>query len=89
MTHQLFDSRQTFRTGNGNDGTFYSLPALEKAGLGTVSRLPISIRIVLESVLRNFDGGKKVSEQSIRDLAAWTPNGERVSEIPLDRKSVV
>ena len=82
MTHQLFDSRKTFKTGNGNDGTFYSLPALEKAGLGTVSRLPISIRIVLESVLRNFDGGKKVSEQSIRDLAAWTPNGERVSEIP-------
>ena len=82
MTHQLFDSRQTFKTGNGTDGTFYSLPALEKAGLGKISRLPVSIRIVLESVLRNFDGGKKVSEQSIRDLAAWTANGERVSEIP-------
>lgn len=82
MTHQLFDSRQTFKTGNGTDGTFYSLPALEKAGLGTISRLPISIRIVLESVLRNFDGGKKVNEQSIRDLAAWTAKGERVSEIP-------
>jgi len=82
MTHQLFDSRQTFKTGNGTDGIFYSLPALEKAGLGKISRLPVSIRIVLESVLRNFDGGKKVSEQSIRDLAAWTPNGERVSEIP-------
>lgn len=82
MTHQLFDSRQTFKTGKGTDGTFYSLPALEKAGLGKISRLPVSIRIVLESVLRNFDGGKKVSEQSIRDLAAWTPNGERVSEIP-------
>jgi len=82
MTHQLFDSRQTFKTANGTDGIFYSLPALEKAGLGAISRLPISIRIVLESVLRNFDGGKKVSEQSIRDLAGWTPNGERVSEIP-------
>src|SRR5215204_5673851 len=82
MTHELFDSRQAFKTGYGSDGIFYSLPALEKEGLGTISRLPISIRIVLESVLRNFDGGKKVSLENIRKLAGWQANAERIEEIP-------
>jgi len=82
MTHELFDSRRTFTTGDGTEGTFYSLPALEQAGLGSISRLPICIRIVLESVLRNFDGGRKVSEENIRALAGWQPNTERTEEIP-------
>lgn len=82
MTHTLFDSRQTFTTGNGGTGTLYSLPALEAAGLGKISRLPISVRIVLESVLRNYDGGKKVAESHIRELAAWGAADERTNEIP-------
>src|SRR5437870_5660693 len=81
MSHNLFDSRQTFDLGNGSKGTFYALPALEKAGLGAISRLPVSIRIVLESVLRNCDG-KRVQEQSVRELAAWKPMEERTKEIP-------
>src|SRR5688572_24542432 len=81
MSHNLFDSRQQFDLGDGSKGTFCSLPALEKAGLGTISRLPVSIRIVLESVLRNCDG-KRVQEQSIRELAAWKPMEERTKEIP-------
>ena len=72
---------QKFDLGNGREGLFHSLPALEKAGFGTISRLPVSIRIVLESVLRNCDG-KKVSEQNVRDLASWKPNEERTAEIP-------
>jgi aconitate hydratase len=82
MTHNLFESRRTFTTGSGAQGTFYSLPALESAGLGKISRLPVSIRIVLESVLRNFDSGRKVSEASIRELAGWEAVSERSSEIP-------
>ena len=82
MTHTLFDSRQTFTTGDGSMGTFYSLPALEAAGLGKISRLPVSVRIVLESVLRNYDGGKKVAESHIRELAAWGAGDERTNEIP-------
>ena len=82
MTHQLFDSRQTFHSGHGEEGVFYSLPQLEKAGLGNISRLPVSLRIVLESVLRNFDGGKKVSEQNVRALAGWTASAERTEEVP-------
>ncbi len=81
MSHNLFDSRQTLTLANGKTSTLYSLPALEKAGVGKISRLPVSIRIVLESVLRNCDG-KKVSEQHIRELANWKPNGERTEEIP-------
>jgi aconitate hydratase len=82
MTHNLFNTRQTFKTGDGKDGVFYSLPQLEKEGIGSISRLPISIRIVLESVLRNFDEGKKVSEEAVRQLSNWGATEERVNEIP-------
>ncbi|MFZ5484528.1 MAG: aconitate hydratase AcnA [Pseudomonadota bacterium] len=77
----LFDARQTFDAGNGNTGTYYSLPQLEKAGVGPISKLPVSIRIVLESVLRNADG-VKVTEKHVRDLANWAPNATRTEEIP-------
>jgi aconitate hydratase len=79
--HNLFDSLQKFDTGNGNQGLIYSLPALEKAGLGRISRLPVSLRIVLESVLRNCDG-QRVSEQNVKTLAAWQPAAARTEEIP-------
>ncbi|MEW5894086.1 MAG: aconitate hydratase AcnA [Pseudomonadota bacterium] len=79
--HNLFDARQTFDLGHGQTGHFYSLPRLEQAGVGAISKLPVSIRIVLESVLRNYDG-KKITEQHVRDLANWKPNAERVEEIP-------
>ena len=79
--HNLFGTLQPFDRGDGGTGRYYSLPALEKAGLGPVSRLPVSIRIVLESVLRNCDG-KKVSEQNVRALANWRPAEVRTAEIP-------
>lgn len=82
MTHTLFNTRQEFTTGDGTAGIYYSLPQLERQGLGKISRLPISIRIVLESVLRNFDGGKKVSEGNISALASWAEQTERTEEIP-------
>src|SRR5437016_6132012 len=79
--HNAFDSLQKFDLGNGQQGTFYSLPALEKAGVGTISTLPVSIRLVLESVLRNCDG-KKVTEANVKALANWAPTAERTEEIP-------
>jgi aconitate hydratase len=81
MPHNLFNTRQTFNLASGKSGTLYSLPALEKAGIGKISRLPVSVRIVLESVLRNCDG-KKVTEQHVRQLANWQPNAPRTEEIP-------
>ncbi len=78
---QMLDTLQTFEAAGGRTGKFYSLPALEKAGVGTISRLPVSIRLVLESVLRNCDG-RKVTEHNVRALANWQPNAERMEEIP-------
>jgi aconitate hydratase len=77
----LFNTLESFDCGNGSQGSFYSLPKLEAAGAGPVSKLPISIRLVLESVLRNFDG-KKISEKDVRNLANWKPRQERTEEIP-------
>jgi len=80
-SHNLFGTLQTFELGNGQSAKFYSLPALEKAGVGPISKLPVSIRIVLESVLRNCDG-KKVSEANVKELANWQATGTRTAEIP-------
>ncbi|HWQ90380.1 MAG TPA: aconitase family protein, partial [Clostridia bacterium] len=79
--HDLFGTLRQFDCGNGQQGSYYSLPQLEQAGLGPVSSLPVSIRLVLESVLRNCDG-KRVSEQSIRALANWQPKATRTEEVP-------
>src|SRR5918997_1036577 len=81
MSHNLFDTLQTFTTEKGKSGQFYSLPQLEKEGVGPVSRLPVSIRIVLESVLRNFDG-RVVEESDVRAMANWGARAERDDEIP-------
>jgi len=79
--HNLFNSLQKYDLGDARQGSFYSLPALETAGVGPVSKLPVSIRLVLESVLRNCDG-KRVSEAAVRALANWKPNEARTEEIP-------
>src|SRR5256714_10599068 len=79
--HDLFGTLQTFDPGNGSKGAFYSLAQLEKSGIGPVSKLPVSIRLVLESVLRNCDG-KRVTEQNVRSLANWKPVTQRSEEIP-------
>jgi aconitate hydratase len=77
----LFDTLDQFPTGDGGRGAFYSLPRLEAAGVGPVSRLPVSIRLVLESVLRNCDG-KRATERNVRQLANWAPVAPRTEEIP-------
>ena len=88
MSHNLHNSLKTFNTSKGQSLSYYSLPALEAAGVGPISRLPVSIRIVLESVLRNCDG-KKVTEEHVRQLANWAPTAERVDEIPFVLARVV
>jgi aconitate hydratase len=81
MAHNLFGSFRTFDAGAGRAGKFYSLPQLEKEGVASIRRLPVSIRIVLESVLRNYDG-KKITESDVAGIANWKPNAERTEEIP-------
>ena len=72
---------RTFTTGSGQEGKFYSLPALAEQGYANLSRLPISIRIVLESLLRNHDG-LKVTDKDIANLAAYQPKNPGDYEIP-------
>ena len=81
MSHNLFNALQSFTNGAGQSANYYSLPQLEKEGIAAISKLPVSIRIVLESVLRNYDG-LKISEGDVRVLANWKPNEKRTAEIP-------
>jgi aconitate hydratase len=87
MTHNLFDTLKAFKAGGGRSGKFYSLPELAKT-FPNVNRLPVSIRIVLEAVLRTCDG-KKVTEKHVRQLADWKPTAARVDEIPFIVSRVV
>jgi aconitate hydratase len=80
MTHSPFGTLQEFAPEAGRSGHFYSLPELARK-FPNVSRLPVSIRLVLEAVLRNCDG-KKVTEEHVRQLANWQPTANRVDEIP-------
>jgi aconitate hydratase len=67
---------------NESEGKYYySLPALESSGVGPVSKLPVSIRIVLESVLRNCDGNN-ITEEEVKQLANWNAKSPSLSEIP-------
>jgi aconitate hydratase len=82
------NTTHTFTTGSGAPGKYYSLPALEAAGVGNVSRLPVSIRIVLESLLRNLDG-KKVTEADVKNLANWNAKAPGEYEIPFTVARIV
>jgi aconitate hydratase len=70
-----------FERAPGVAGKLVSLPALERLGFGPVSRLPVSLRVVLESLARNVDG-ERVTEEDVRALARWAPKAERTREIP-------
>lgn len=81
MSRNTLNTLKEFKISGSKKGTFYSLPALGKKLGVDISRLPVSIRIVLESVLRNCDG-QKVTEEHVRQLANWGANAVRVDEIP-------
>lgn len=87
MAHNLHKTLKEFDSGSGK-GKFYSLPQLGKELKTKIERLPVSIRVVLESVLRNYDG-KKITEEHIAQLANWQPTAKRVDEIPFVVSRVV
>src|SRR5512140_2134341 len=80
MPHNSFNTLKTFQPAAGKSGQYYSIPALAQT-FPNVKRLPVSLRIVLESVLRNVDG-KKITEEHVKQLAGWTPGSARTDEIP-------
>ncbi len=77
-----FDVLKVFELPSGGTGTLHSLRELERRGVGHISRLPVSIRILLESAIRNLDG-KKVTARHVEELAHWQPNADRHTEVPL------
>lgn len=79
-THAFASTLKTFSAGSGRQGRYFSLPELAKK-YPNVNRLPVSLRIVLESVLRNCDG-KKVTPEHVAELANWKPTAPRSDEIP-------
>ncbi|MFS2032862.1 aconitate hydratase [Polaromonas sp. CT11-55] len=85
--HAFPSTLKSFKTASGKTGKFYSLPELAKQ-FPKVARLPVSMRIVLESVLRNCDG-KKVTAEHVGQLANWLPQAERSEEIPFVVSRVV
>ena len=85
--HAFAETLKSFKTASGKTGKYYSLPALARQ-YPNIARLPISLRIVLESVLRNCDG-KRVTAQHIAELANWKPNAVRTQEIPFVVSRVV
>src|SRR5881398_1921738 len=76
-----FKTLRKFDAGKGREGFLFSLPALEEQVVGKISRLPVSIRIVLESVLRNCDG-QKVQRKDVEALANWNARAPANEEIP-------
>src|SRR5690606_26441954 len=77
----MIDVRRQLELPSGRSGTYFSLPALEQGGIANVSRLPVSIRIMLESVLRNLDG-RRIRDEDVLALANWQPHAPRTSEVP-------
>ncbi|MEM1083566.1 MAG: aconitate hydratase AcnA [Verrucomicrobiota bacterium] len=82
------DTLRSFTTGAGTEGQFHSLPALAEQGFPNLSKLPVSIRIVLESVLRNVDG-RKVTEDDVRNLANYQAKDTGEYEIPFTVARIV
>ena len=87
VTHAFPETLRSFPIASGKEGKLYSLPALAQQ-FPQIARLPVSIRIVLESVLRNCDG-RKVTAEHVKQLAQWAPNAERKDEIPFVVSRVV
>ena len=80
MPHAFANTVASFKTASGGSGKYFSLPKLAER-YPNVKQLPVSIRLVLESVLRNCDG-KRVTAEHVEQLANWQPNAPRNEEIP-------
>ena len=87
MTPDPFGARDTFNTGSGEAG-IYRLSALQNAGLGQIDRMPFSIRVLLEAVLRGCDGFQ-IRQDDVKNLAAWDAKAVKPDEVPFKPYRVV
>ncbi len=88
MNNPYSDLRTSFGDDKGVEGELYSLQALAKSGFNNIDKLPVSIRIVLESVLRNC-GSQSITADHVKQIANWQPNAKRSDEIPFKVARVV
>jgi aconitate hydratase len=77
----MIDTRQRLALGDGTVRGYFSLPELERRGVATIGRLPVSIRILLESVVRHLDG-RRIRDEDVEALASWQPVAARTAEVP-------
>src|SRR5688572_8731622 len=77
----MIDARRDLNLPSGAPRTYHSLPLLEERGVASISRLPVSIRILLESVLRHVDG-RRIRDEDVEALARWQPSAARTAEVP-------
>ena len=77
----MIDVRQKLALPSGSSRAYCSLPRLEQAGFAAISRLPVSLRILLESVLRHLDG-RRIRDEDVEALARWQPGAARTEEVP-------
>ncbi|MFC3038849.1 aconitate hydratase AcnA [Virgibacillus xinjiangensis] len=87
MGNNAFNSKKQFDV-NGKTYTYYDLKAVENAGLGKVSRLPFSIRVLLESLLRQHDG-HQIKDEHVEGLAKWGTEGGKGSDVPFKPSRVI
>lgn len=88
-SHNLFNARRTLELENsGLACNYYALPALTEAGIGSIATLPVSLRILLESLLRNYDG-HQIAEEDIVNLANWDAESPKSAEIPFKPARVI
>src|SRR5699024_8828850 len=87
MSENAFQAQKHFDL-NGKKYRYYDLKALEEAGIGKISRLPFSIRVLLESVLRQYDG-KVIHEDHVKGLAKWREKGEVAGDVPFKPSRVI
>src|SRR5512147_153391 len=81
MEGRMIDVRQRLELPSGAPATYYSLRRLEESGVASISRLPVSLRILLESVLRHLDG-QRIRDEDVEALARWQPDAARTAEVP-------
>ena len=77
----MIDVRQRLQLPSGKSTDYYSLPLLETLGMGNISRLPVSVRIILESVVRHVDG-RRIRDADVEALDRWQPGAARTAEVP-------
>ncbi|MBY6035940.1 aconitate hydratase AcnA [Fictibacillus nanhaiensis] len=85
--NDVFKARSTFDV-NGKQYSYYRLGALEEAGIGNVSKLPYSVKVLLESVLRQFDG-KVITKEHVENLAKWGTDDLKEIDVPFKPSRVI